>query len=102
MEEKTLKEKMNAEDLQNVAGGQDGYDWIHDLSCFIHRTVCNVIHYDDSACLTLRKTPDGVIIPNVGWQNGEHILVHGSYSEEGWLFAYKNGFFGFVNPNNVR
>ena len=70
-----MTDKMNEKDLQNVAGGQGGYDRIHDLSCFIQRTVCNVIHYDDTACLTLRRTPNGEIIPNVGWQNGETILV---------------------------
>ena len=96
-----MTDKMNEKDLQNVAGGQAGYDRIHDLSCFIQRTVCNVVHYDDTACLTLRRTPNGEIIPNVGWQNGETILVHGSYSEDGWLFAYKNGLYGYVNPNYV-
>ena len=93
--------KLSEQELEKAAGGQGAVDRTHDLSCFIQRTVCNVVHYDSTACLTLRRSPNGEIIPNVGWQNGEPILVHGSYSEDGWYFAYKNGLFGFVNPNFV-
>ena len=93
--------KVNENTLNNVAGGNDGNDRLHDLSCFIYRTVCNVVHYDDTACLTLRRTPDGEIISGIGWQNGDSILVHGSYSEDGWLLAYANGIFGYVNGNYV-
>ena len=95
-ENKTL----NQEELEQTAGGA-ATDDIHDLSRFVERTVCNVIHYDETACLTLRRSPNGSIIPGIGWQNGDKILVHGSYKEQGWYFAYKNGKFGYVNPNNV-
>ena len=97
-----MMDKINNENLESVSGGAAGGDTLHDLSRFIQRTVCNVIHYDDTACLTLRRTPNGQIIPGIGWQNGEQILVHGQYKEDGWYFAYKNGKFGYVNPNNVR
>ena len=95
--------KMNDNELGQVVGGASQNDNIHDLSCFIERTVCNVIKYDPTACLTLRKTPNGQIIPYVGWQNGDRILVHGQYKEDGWYFAYDKatGKFGYVNPNNV-
>ncbi len=88
-------------ELDCVAGGSSD-DRLHDLSQFIYRTVCNVIHYDDTACLTLHKVPRGPIIPDVGWQNGEHILVHADHTEDGWFFAYKNGQYGYVDPNCVR
>ena len=93
---------LSNEELDQVSGGSRT-DSIHDLSRFIQRTVCNVIHYDDTACLTLRRTPNGAIIPNVGWQNGDPILVHGQYKEDGWYFAYHcgSGKYGYVNPNNV-
>ena len=100
MTENKMRE-LNMEEMETVAGGAADSDAIHDLSRFIQRTVCNVIHYDDTACLTLRRTPNGAIIPGVGWQNGEPILVHGQYREDGWFFAYKNGRYGYVNPNNV-
>ena len=96
-----MNEKLNKENLENVTGGA-GYDYIHDLGRFVYRTVCNVVHYDSTSCLTLRREPDGEIIPNVGWQNGDSILVHGSYSEGKWLFAYINGIFGYVNGDYVR
>jgi len=101
-----MTEKMNLEQLNEVAGGNDGMnrnDSIHNLANFELRTVCNVIHYDASACLTLRRSPNGEQIPNVGWQNGERILIHRSYREDGWFFAFdrKSGLYGYVNPNNI-
>ena len=93
---------MNDQELGEVAGGGN-YDYIHDLSLFVERIVCNVIRYDESACLTLRRNPNGTIIPGVGWQNGDHILVHSQYREDGWYFAFdrKTQKFGYVNPNNI-
>lgn len=91
---------MDLTELDSVSGGS-GSDFIHDLSNFISRTVCNVIHYDDTACLTLRKSPNGRIIPGVGWQNGDPIQIHAQYREDGWFFAWKDGIFGYVDPNNV-
>ncbi len=101
-EEKKTPQELNSEELNRVAGGQGGNDLIHDLSRFVQRTVCNVIHYHDTACLTMSRSPNGSIIEGIGWQNGEPILVHGSYKEDGWYFAYKNGKFGYVCPDNVR
>ena len=91
------------DELDTVAGGGLGKNDIHDLSRFVQRTVCNVIHYNNTACLTMRKSPGGTIIPGVGWQNGDKIRVHGQYREDGWYFAYDKGTgkFGYVNPNNV-
>ena len=97
-----MTEKINVENLEEVVGGAKK-DTLHDLSRFVERTVVNVVMYDSTACLTLRKTPNGAQIPNVGWKNGEKILVHGQYKEDGWLFAYdrKSGKFGYVNPKYV-
>ncbi len=49
----------------------------------------------------MRKSPNGEVIYGYGWQNGDEILVHGSYKEGGWLFAYQRGKYGYVNPNYV-
>ena len=102
-----MAENMNLEELQNVSGGNDGknpVDPIHNLANFSTRTVCNVVHYDATACLTLRKTPGGDQIPGVGWQNDDKILIHNTYTEGGWYFAYdtKSGLYGYVNPNNIK
>lgn len=97
------KDALSDDDLEQVAGGAGDKDWIHDLNNFGQHIVCNVIKYDDSACLTLRRTPNGSIIPGVGWQNGEVIYTHNFYDDQGWPFAYdfKTGKYGYVNPHNV-
>lgn len=98
------KKALGADQLKGVAGGAVTNDAIHDLKNFVTMTVCNVIHYDDTACLTLRRNPNGEIIPGVGWQNGDAILIHKTYIEDGWRFAYdkKTNKYGYVNPNNVK
>ena len=87
-------------ELDSVSGGSGG-DYIHDLSCFIHKTVCNVICYDDTSGLTMRNSPGGDIIPGICWRNGDAIMVHGQYSEDGWSFAYESGKYGYVDSKYV-
>ena len=94
--------ELSLDEMETIAGGVQENDSLHDLSRFVQRIVCNVIHYDDTRCLPLQRTPGGAVIPGIGWQNGEPIMVHGQYKEDGWYFAYRNGRFGYVNPNNVR
>ena len=36
------------------------------------------------------------------YSNGESIYVNGFYSEAGYLLAFKNGIYGFVDANYVR
>ena len=100
-EERKNAKELGPEELDRVAGGGYGNDEQHDLSRFVTKTVCNVVHYDDTTCLHMYRTPGGDSIPGVGWQNGEPILVHDSYREENWLFAFKSGQFGYVSANNV-
>ena len=97
----TLAEETFFRKYKSAAGGRVGQDRIHDLNRFIRKTVCNGIHGDDADYLTLHGTPDGEVIPGIGWRNGENILIHGRYKEKGWYFAFKDGFFGYVNPKNV-
>ena len=96
--------KVNVEELEEAAGGKKKYDYIHDPANFVKKEACNVIHYNSTACLTLRVEPNGAIIPGVGWQNGQAIYVHKTYKEDGWYFVLdkRTGKYGFVNPNNVR
>lgn len=95
---------LSDEELDAVSGGAGGNkSGIFDLSRFTSRIVCNVVMYDDTACLTLRSAPSGAIIPGIGWKNGQRIMVHREYTENGWYFAYDNRTdkYGYVNPNNV-
>ena len=95
---------LSDEELDAVSGGAGGNkSYIFDLSRFTRRIVRNVVMYDDTACLTLHRTPSGAIIPGIGWKNGEPIMVHREYKEDGWYFAYDNrkNKYGYVNPNYV-
>ena len=95
---------LSDEELDAVSGGAGGNKSdIFDLSRFTSRTVCNVVMYDDTACLTLRSAPGGAIIPGIGWKNGEPIMVHREYTADGWYFAYdkRTDKYGFVNPTYV-
>ena len=101
-EEKNLEmNEINEQALEETAGGSKNYDYVHDLSRFIVRHVHGVVHYDSTSCLTMRKSPNGEVIYGYGWQNGDELLVHGSYTENVWLFAYQRGKYGYVNPNYV-
>lgn len=92
------KKVMDAENLEEVTGGNSqGIDIYHDLDRFVAHRVKGVIHYNDTACLTMRMQPNGDIIWGVGWQNGDIILINKHINENGWLFAYKNGLYGYVN-----
>jgi len=87
---------LSDEELDAVSGGAGGNkSYIFDLSRFTSRIVCNVV--------TLRREPSGAIIPGIGWKNGERIMVHREYTENGWYFAYDNRTdkYGYVNPNCV-
>ena len=94
------KAPLGEEKLEHVSGGSC-YDYCHDLSQFVQRTVCRVVMYDTTRCLTLHRAPNGPVIPGFGWQNGDPILVHGQYKEDGWYFAYNGGVYDYVNPNTV-
>ena len=93
-------EKLDYVGTEKIAGGASEEDLRYDLSQFISRTVSLS---DPRACLTLRSTPGGDIIPRAGWRNGNRILIHGQYTMGGWYFAYDqgSGSYGYVNPANV-
>ena len=100
-------DKINAEQQEEVVGGRGNSSAdLHNLKNYVTKTVCNVVTYDNdpSSCLTLRVTPGGSIIPNVGWKNGDSIMVHRTYRENGWYLAYhkKSQKYGYVDPYYVR
>ena len=93
--------KINEQNLENVAGGTD---WIHDPANFVWKTVCNVVTYPGTPSgLTFRREPNGEQIPGILLQNGNMVRVHKSYTEGGWPLAIApDGRYGFVNPNYLR
>ena len=96
---------LDEEDLETVSGGADqmGGDSLKDLSNFVQKTVVGFMAFDFKARLSLRNKPNGNIVIGAHWKSGEPILVHASYRERGWYFAYHRGTgkYGFVNPANV-
>ena len=95
-------EKLNAEELKNVAGGNDGmYN-----DGWVYGTVHGVQHIDASSCLTLRDAPGGAVMYTeagkpMGWQNGESALVQPSSRTGDWIRACWNGVYGWTNANYV-
>ncbi len=105
-EEMNFNEEMELEELETVSGGGTygpgaTHDALHNLDNFTYYKVCNVVHYDSTACLTMRMEPNGAIIRGVGWQNGQKIRVNKSTRKKAWVFAYKNGRYGYVNRNYI-
>ena len=95
-----MMEKLDYNGTEKIAGGASSSDPRYDLSNFASRTV-NLS--DPRACLTLRNSPGGDIIPRAGWRSGDRILIHTRYTKGGWFFAYDqgSGSYGFVNPGNI-
>ena len=94
--------KINNEELDQVAGGNDGMG----SNRWVYGTVHDVVHYDASSCLTLRNAPDGAVMYTnagkpMGWQNGESALVLPSSRQGNWIQAQWNGIIGWTNANYV-
>ena len=94
--------KINGQELENVTGGNDGLV----NGSWVYGTVHGVIHYDSTACLTLRNAPDGAVMYTdagkaMGWQNGDTIAVQPSSRTGNWIRANYGGCFGWVNTNYV-
>ena len=103
--DKKAIEKMLSEDEleQAVGGAQDSFNGVplYDWSKFAIAVSHGVTTGPDSY-LTIRYAPDGPVNHNVGgWGNGEMVYVHPYYTMNGkdavWRWAYRNGFYGWVN-----
>ena len=70
---------------------------VYDLSNFENRTVCNL---PEGTCLQMQDGPDGAFLSPMYW-NGDTIFVNRSYVENGYLLAYINGIYGFVDSKYV-
>ena len=99
-EKQNTAQELGEEELDRIAGGAASRDPLHDLRYFISREVF-INMFGDTSCLTLRSSPGGRAISGISWENGESILIHSQYKEDGWYLAYKNGVYGYVDPNYV-
>ena len=93
-------EKLNLEETENVAGGNDG------MGRWVYGTVHGVVHYDSTSCLTLRDAPGGNVQFDTsgtayGWQNGQSIRVLPASRQGDWIKASMGDMVGWVNANYV-
>ena len=91
-------EKINNENIENVAGGNAGQDYVHDLNNYVWKTVCNL---PAGSCLVMQYNPGGAFIQGMQYWNGNAIFVHKNFWENGYFLAYSNGIYGFVDAQYV-
>lgn len=97
-------QKLDDEQLDEAVGGaQDSFGGIplYDWTRFCVAVVHGVSSLPGDG-LTIRYAPDGAINHQVGkWSNGEQARVHPYFTQKGrdavWHWAFRNGFYGWVN-----
>lgn len=92
-----LKNIANEAELENAAGGAVIPDEIHNLKNFVSRTVVNL---PMGTFLQMQARPNGTFMSQM-YSNGEPIFVNAFYSEAGYLLAFRNGIYGFVDAKYV-
>ena len=90
------KVELSSEDLERVAGGESAQDVRYNLSFFAYRTVS----VPQGTLLVMQERPGGDFMSTY-YMDGEAIFVNMRYSENGYLIAYKNGVFGYVDMKYV-
>ena len=93
-EEKNITNEM---ELEDAAGGYVTPDEIHNLNNFTYRTVCNL---PSGTFLQMQNSPNGGFLSPM-YSNGQAIFVNSFYSEGGYLLAFQNGIYGFVDAKYV-
>jgi hypothetical protein len=100
MEDSTMSEnkKMTSDmEMENIAAGSNTVDEIHNLNNFTYRTVVNL---PIGTYLQMQATPNGPFMSQM-YNNGESIFVNKFFSEAGYLLAFRNGIYGFVDARYV-
>ena len=87
---------LNNEELEGVAGGAMSQYEIYNLSNYVFRRVS----VPQGTLLVMQDSPGGAFLPT-SYKNGEQILVNRYYSLAGYLVAFKDGVYGFVDAKYV-
>lgn len=96
--------KLNNEELEKVAGGNDGMygprDSIHNLAYFVEHVVA---HLPAGTCLVMKMQHEvgGTPMPGHVFFNGDPIWIHSRYWEGGHYLAFDEGEFGYVDARYV-
>ena len=88
--------KMSNEELENISGGAGSPNEIYNLRNFVYRTV----HVPPGTLLVMQDGPGGGFM-STSYMNGESIYVNASYSWAGYLLAFKDGQYGYVDAKFV-
>ena len=88
--------ELTSEQLESVAGGSDTKDIKYNLNNYAFKTVSVPM----GTLLVMQERPGGEFMSSY-YSNGESILVNMRYAENGYLLAYKNGVYGYVDMNYV-
>ncbi len=93
-----MKSSVNENEMNHIAGGSVVPDEIHNLKNFVNRTVVGL---PSGTCLQMQSCPDGPFLP-VMYYEGNNIFVNAFFMQEGYLLAFKDGMYGFVDGGYVR
>ena len=90
--------KIDNEHLEEAAGGNSYVpnDYVHDLNNYVYRTVT----VPAGTCLQMQVTPNGKFMSQM-YNQGDAIFVHDTFWENGYLLAFRNGVYGFVDAKYV-
>ena len=87
---------LSNEELEQVAGGAASQDTMYNLNYYAYRTVS----VPTGTLLVMQERPGGSFMSTY-YMDGESILVNMRYAESGYLLAYKNGVYGYVDMSYV-
>ena len=85
------------EELEQVAGGGSVQDTMYNLNYYEYRTVS----VPAGTLLVMQERPGGDFMSTY-FTNGESICVNMRYAQNGYLLAYKNGVYGYVDMQSVN
>ena len=90
-------EKIYSEELEKAFGGASAPNGVYNLNNFVYRSVS----VPEGTLLVMQERPRGGFLSTY-YYNGESIFVNTCYSEAGYLIAYKDGNYGYVDAQYVR
>ena len=88
---------LHNEELEQVAGGGSVQDTMYNLNYYEYRTVSVPV----GTLLVMQDRPGGEFMSTY-FMNGESIYVNMRYAQNGYLLAYKNGVYGYVDMQYVN
>ena len=89
--------ELHNEELEGVTGGAVTTDIRYNLNNYGYRTV----RVPAGTLLVMQERPGGDFMSTY-FMNGESIYVNMRYAQSGYLLAYKNGVYGYVDMQYVN